>query len=502
MRTKTARISRFWRALFCLGLVVPLLLLSGSADFVEAGVTDNTTGAFADGGVGARAIGMGGAFVAVADDVYAMEYNPAGLALLDRASVTFDYANLYDLGLLKQSYLGGAFPTRWGVHGLSYKGLRVAFDPFPQKLNETTLGYGYGRSFGPFSLGTRLKYFDLSSDFTNGTATGIGFDIGARYQVTDRWSLGASIQNLYSNLNFGTGTSESIPTSWKLGTAYRINEKWILAFDYDGVSGDAFNRLRLGTEYWIIRPSYRLPEEKKHREIFAGVDLEKYPISLAIRSGFDKSQSGKADFTPTVGATFGYGAVRLDYAFEFNRADLGSTHRYSLSYDFKPWGEKPMERVDRAEYAAKKRKEAPAVPPPPPPSVAERRSSGVAIVDFANATGNEDLSWLEIGFADIVADELSKRGIPVVPRSALANSASLPGPEILKRARNLNAGMVVRGLYVYDPSGKMVLTVRLIDVSTGKTVDFIEASGGASDIFTVGRAIGAEVASRIGNLSR
>src|SRR5262245_37475869 len=42
-------------------------------------------------GSGARAWGMGGAFVAVADDATAATWNPAGLAILQRPEITLVY---------------------------------------------------------------------------------------------------------------------------------------------------------------------------------------------------------------------------------------------------------------------------------------------------------------------------------------------------------------------------------------------------------------------------
>ena len=40
-------------------------------------------------GTGARQAGMGGASAALADDIYSMYYNPAGLALLEKNEVSF-----------------------------------------------------------------------------------------------------------------------------------------------------------------------------------------------------------------------------------------------------------------------------------------------------------------------------------------------------------------------------------------------------------------------------
>ncbi|HEX4046465.1 MAG TPA: hypothetical protein VH309_01450, partial [Elusimicrobiota bacterium] len=61
--------------------------------------------AFLDLGAGARAPGMGDAFTALADDAYAIHYNPAGLAQLDRPQFSAAYTKLY-VGLTDGSDLG------------------------------------------------------------------------------------------------------------------------------------------------------------------------------------------------------------------------------------------------------------------------------------------------------------------------------------------------------------------------------------------------------------
>jgi len=57
-------------------------------------------------GMGARALGMGGAHIAVADDASVIYYNPAGLALVDGISITSLYTNQY--GAAGYLALGGA----------------------------------------------------------------------------------------------------------------------------------------------------------------------------------------------------------------------------------------------------------------------------------------------------------------------------------------------------------------------------------------------------------
>jgi len=67
---------------------------------------------FEDLGVGARGIGMGNAFIGLADDGYSIYYNPAGLQRVGWKELVLDYGKLYlgheDDSNLGQSILGNA----------------------------------------------------------------------------------------------------------------------------------------------------------------------------------------------------------------------------------------------------------------------------------------------------------------------------------------------------------------------------------------------------------
>jgi long-subunit fatty acid transport protein len=69
--------------------VVALLLIDRDVEAQQRSPGGSSTLLSANTGSGARALGMGGAFIAIADDATAASWNPAGLALLDRRQVSF-----------------------------------------------------------------------------------------------------------------------------------------------------------------------------------------------------------------------------------------------------------------------------------------------------------------------------------------------------------------------------------------------------------------------------
>ncbi len=88
-------------------------------------------------GSGARALGMGGAFIAVADDATAASWNPGGLTQLERPEFSFVYnwkwfsesfpdtfnvstPGSYDLDLDEINYLSFVYPIPWTLSGRNF----------------------------------------------------------------------------------------------------------------------------------------------------------------------------------------------------------------------------------------------------------------------------------------------------------------------------------------------------------------------------------------------
>jgi len=103
-------------------------------------------------GSGARALGMGGAFIAVADDATAASWNPAGLSILDRPEVSFVGAAFHRIednsfriypkadgdqtvSDLNLNYLSAAYPfTAWNRHMVVSLNYQHLYD-FTRKWN-------------------------------------------------------------------------------------------------------------------------------------------------------------------------------------------------------------------------------------------------------------------------------------------------------------------------------------------------------------------------------
>ena len=126
--------------------------------------------AYEDVGVGARVSGLGHAYTAVADDVYAVYYNPAGLATLNRPEFGTTYSRLLtglsDGSNVQNSFLGYAHPFDGGRRGT----LGVAWNNFGVGglYSENQLMFSYGRGLfartepDRYYLGGTLKYLNRS----------------------------------------------------------------------------------------------------------------------------------------------------------------------------------------------------------------------------------------------------------------------------------------------------------------------------------------------------
>jgi long-subunit fatty acid transport protein len=124
----------------------------GTALGVEVTKTGTTAASFLSIGVGARALGMGGAYVSAADDATAMYWNPSGMARMSRPQALFSHTRwIFDVRL---GYAGVAVPAgRFGTIGASAVFLTM------DEMERTTIQEpeGTGETFGAGSYAMGLS---------------------------------------------------------------------------------------------------------------------------------------------------------------------------------------------------------------------------------------------------------------------------------------------------------------------------------------------------------
>src|SRR5436305_1876112 len=133
--------------------------------------------------IGARAIGMGEAYVAQADDVSSLYWNPAGLALMQERQASFMYDQMYQDLKFQNANIG--FPLENGAIGgslsyLSYGDIQ-GFDQTGASTGKQTAYSGVGTLGGAWlgnqwSAGANIK--GIQEKLADEKATGVAFDLG------------------------------------------------------------------------------------------------------------------------------------------------------------------------------------------------------------------------------------------------------------------------------------------------------------------------------------
>ncbi len=207
---------------FCLlALAFPVGPVAAAAQNVGPGLEPDpespntrvgTRGAnFLEIGIGARAMAMAGAGATLQPGVFAMYWNPSGLALLEGVGVGVSYSALYEDLDIAYVYAGGAIPFLGGVAGASFATLSSGDIPrtteaFPAggdpvfgptfEWTSSFVGVYYARRITDrLRVGGGIKF--ISEGITDANADYVGFDAGVGF-ITGLYGveLGASVQNL------------------------------------------------------------------------------------------------------------------------------------------------------------------------------------------------------------------------------------------------------------------------------------------------------------------
>src|SRR5579883_190020 len=298
-------------------------------------------------GVGGRALGMGGAYSALATDATGGYWNPAATAWMEYPQIVamhdaqFAGIENYDYGAVyipygKQSTVGISV-IRLGIDGipdtrnaaLDANGNPVSVFTPDGSINYSNVTYfnaadwafylTYAKRMNDqFSYGANVKLIDESLGEA-GSAFGIGFDASALWKATDKLTLAANAQDVTTTLlAWSTGTKELISPTLKLGGAYVI---------------------QLGEKH-RISPALDVDMRFENRQ-FASI-AHVGPISLDPHEGveycYNNVVSVRLGYNDVKQYTLGAGIklpkLTIDYAYANYSSDptdqLGYSHRISL----------------------------------------------------------------------------------------------------------------------------------------------------------------------------
>lgn len=282
-------------------------------------------------GVGGRATAMGDAFIAIANDVSALYWNPAGLTQFSENQVMFSH-NKWVVDI-NHDFVGAVYHLdETNTFGISLTSLSMD----EMKVTTEYAPFGTGEYFGfsdlgisvsysrkmtdQFSFGGTIRYIEESLDKLK--MRGIMIDLGTYY-----WTGLGSSRFAVTVTNFGNDLapdgeivllgnrtksdwqSFSPPTMFRIGFAlepYEDDQNKVTTSIQLNHPNDNSENLSLGIEYvwnnmFFARGGYKINVDEQNYSFGAGVNV---PISIANLS--------------------------VDYAFA-NFTRLGSAHRFSIT---------------------------------------------------------------------------------------------------------------------------------------------------------------------------
>lgn len=322
---------------------------------------DKYAGAFMESGGGARALGMGAAFTAVADDPSATFWNPAGLAVVERRELLLMHSERFG-GLVDRDFAAFVQPVGWRLLGGQSAGIgvsliRLGVDdiPFTNHLTDDldTNGDGtvddtellglfdlqdqiryksdqelglllsYGEQKGAWQLGGSLKF--IRQSVGPYSSLGVGADLAVlRPAVWKRLDFGLKLQDVTSTyLSWSTGRNEVIAPAIVPGLAWRQPVPgWDMDLTFAGSVETRFDNRGDADQYHSGAMSAN-----------AHVGLEVgFSRKVFVRTGYDGGfDSGHF----AAGAGFRLEPLTVDYAYAGDALQIDEvTHRVSLSVRF------------------------------------------------------------------------------------------------------------------------------------------------------------------------
>ncbi len=276
-----------------------------------------TTGAqFLKLGAGARAAAMGDAFSAIAEDSTAIYWNPAGLAKMEKRSLSLMHSVWFDN--MYYDWASFAINTNFGTLGIgaqyfSYGSIKK-IDELGNQISEfepsdLAVNLSYAKELLGICWGLNAKY--ISSKIEK-TATAYAFDFGTRFNLTENnFPIAIVAQNIGTKLKY-VEAEENLPLNLRLGCGFRLASDWLIALDINSPVDNEIN-VCSGVEY----------QHETDDDVF-----------IAVRAGYNtKSKDLPGLKGITAGLGYGFHEYTFDYAF-VPFGEFGTIHKIAVSIKF------------------------------------------------------------------------------------------------------------------------------------------------------------------------
>jgi hypothetical protein len=295
-------------------------------------------------GVGARGIGLGETFVAVANDASALYWNPAGLTQFSDDQIIVSHT-WYVLDV-RHEFFGAVYHiTPSDAVGCSITSLST--DPFEKTTSTQPFGTGEQVSYGDLAFG--LSYSRKMTDQ-------FSFGVTAKYveETLDMLKMRSVLVDLGTYYSTGLGSTRFAITITNFGGDVKPSGSITLE------SGEKVNKFQSFSPPTIFKLGFAMePYEDESHRVTTTIELN-HPndnaenIHLGAEYGWRKMFFARAGVKRTIGESF-FGAdntvandftlgvgfctkvwmsnVCIDYAYaNFNQ--LGSVHRISLNLSY------------------------------------------------------------------------------------------------------------------------------------------------------------------------
>jgi hypothetical protein len=286
--------------------------------------------------IGSRGYGFGGAYVAVAKDISAAYWNPAGLSAVEEITLMESNWIFQNVEGLNVNYVAFAMPIKavgtiaveWLLKHATLEYVDAEDNLQSSSANENTFSLSMGRTlfenvlfFEAVRLGLSINRHTFRTEHGNGA--GFGFDAGLLTDFPYGFSLGFTARSLGADME---GEKLDPELRFGIGWSMLLQEMHRLTVDIDGT----YKRNRDYEDIETLEPA------RNNLKYYGGLEyaLVLNGVEIALRGGGNGALHNTLEsYGFAAGAGVKYLGYSVQYAFKGDTdpdPTLGYAHRISL----------------------------------------------------------------------------------------------------------------------------------------------------------------------------